>query len=154
MAGRPVAWVAAIVLLVEAVGAGLLNWFLGLVVDEQRMSLAGLDPDVMKVSSWAAGVLAALYLLLCAALLIRIAIRNLPPGRVARLLLISVAVVHGVLGAFCVGIVGWGAFAAMVVVLGLVVLVLVAYPPAAREPRGPREAEPGPGEPPAAAPAG
>lgn len=35
--------------------------------------------------------------------------------------------VHGVLGALTVGLVGWTAFASMMVVLGLIVLTLVAY---------------------------
>src|ERR1700755_2782029 len=42
---RPVAWVTALVLFAEAIGVALLNWFLGVVVDRQDMSLAGLDPD-------------------------------------------------------------------------------------------------------------
>ncbi|CAM5238744.1 hypothetical protein STENM327S_05153 [Streptomyces tendae] len=48
---RPVAWTVAVVLFVEAVGVAALNWFLGIVVDRQDMSLAGLDPDMMSVSS-------------------------------------------------------------------------------------------------------
>lgn len=52
---RPVAWVAAIVLFVEAIGIALLNWFLGVVVDRQDMSLAGLDSDMMSVSSKVGG---------------------------------------------------------------------------------------------------
>ncbi|WP_306335355.1 hypothetical protein [Streptomyces sp. KL118A] len=127
MARRPVAWVGAIILLVEAVGIALLNWFLGLVVDKQDMSLAGLDPRAMTVSTWIAGVLFGGYLALCAVVLIRTAVRDRAPGTFGRLLLISCAVVHGLLGAFSVGLVGWAAFVFMMVVLGLVVLTLVAY---------------------------
>lgn len=127
MARRPVAVVAAIVLLVEAVGIALLNWILGLVVDNQQMSLAGLDPEAMTVGSWAAGVAFGLYLLLCALVLLRIAVRDRAPGGFARALLISVAVVHGVLGAFSVGLAGWPAFVFLMVVLGLIVFVLMAY---------------------------
>jgi preprotein translocase subunit SecG len=36
-------------------------------------------------------------------------------------------VVHGVLGALTVGLIGWAAFVFMMVVLGLIVLTLVAY---------------------------
>ncbi|MFE6165722.1 hypothetical protein ACFQ7F_43255 [Streptomyces sp. NPDC056486] len=127
MARRPVAWVGAIVLLVEAVGIALLNWFLGLVVNKQDMSLAGLDPHAMSVSTWIAGGLFGLYLALCGVIMLRSAIRDRAPGRFGRLLLISAAVVHGVLGAFSVGLVGWPAFVFMMIVLGLIVLTLVAY---------------------------
>jgi len=127
VARRPVAWAGAIVLLVEAVGIALLNWFLGLVVNKQDMSLAGLDPRAMSVSTWIAGGIFGLYLALCAVIMLRSAIRDRAPGRFGRLLLISAAVVHGLLGAFSVGLVGWPAFAFMMVVLGLIVLTLVAY---------------------------
>ncbi len=53
---RPVAWVVAVVLFVEAFFLAALNWFLGEVVHRQKMSLAGLDPDVMSTSSKAGGV--------------------------------------------------------------------------------------------------
>lgn len=127
VARRPVAWVAAIVLLVEAVGIALLNWFLGLVVNKQDMSLAGLDPRAMSVSTWIAGGLFGLYLAVCGVVIARSAIRDRAPGRFGRILLISAAVVHGLLGAFSVGLVGWPAFVFMMVVLGLIVLTLVEY---------------------------
>ncbi|MEU1148511.1 hypothetical protein ACFYO9_04160 [Streptomyces sp. NPDC005863] len=127
MARRPVAWLGAVVLLAEAVGIALLNWFLGLVVDKQDMSLAGLDPHAMTVSTWIAGLLFGGYLALCAVVLARTAARDRAPGTFGRVLLISCAVVHGLLGAFCVGLVGWVAFVFMMVVLGLIVLPLVAY---------------------------
>lgn len=76
MARRPVTWVAAIVLFAEAIGIALLNWFLGLVVDRQDMSLAGLDPRAMSVSAWIAGALFGLYLALCAIVLARVAVRD------------------------------------------------------------------------------
>jgi hypothetical protein len=132
VARRPVAWLGAIVLLVEAVGIALLNWFLGMVVDKQDMSLAGLDPHAMTVSTWIAGIVFGGYLVLCAFALARAAVRDRAPGRFGRVLLITCAVVHGVLGAFCVGLVGWPAFAFMMVVLGLIVLPLVAYDKAGR----------------------
>ncbi|WP_307804954.1 hypothetical protein [Streptomyces sp. VRA16 Mangrove soil] len=127
VARRPVAWVAAIVLFAEALGIVFLNWFLGLVVDHQEMSLAGLDPRAMSIGAWVAGGLFGLYLALCGLVLLRTAVSDRAPGGFGRILLISVAVVHGLLGAFCVGLVGWLAFVGMMVVLGLVVLTLVAY---------------------------
>ncbi|MFI7322285.1 hypothetical protein [Streptomyces venezuelae] len=127
MARRPVAWVGAIILLAEAVGIALLNWILGHVVDNQKMSLAGLDPHAMTVSTWIAGGLFGGYLALCGIVLARTAARDRAPGTFGRILLISCAVLHALLGAFCVGLLGWAAFAFMMVVLGLIVLPLMAY---------------------------
>ena len=50
MVRRPVAWVVAVVLLAEGVFVAALNWFLGVVVERQDMSLAGLDPSAMATS--------------------------------------------------------------------------------------------------------
>ncbi|MEU9291047.1 hypothetical protein AB0D57_42135 [Streptomyces sp. NPDC048275] len=127
MVRRPVAWVAAIVLFVEAIGIGLLNWFLGVVVDRQDMSLAGLDSDMMSISSKIGGLVFGLYFALCGVAALLVALRGRAPGLIGRILLISVAVVHGLLGAFTVGLVGWGAFAFMMVVLGLIVFTLLAF---------------------------
>ncbi|MFJ9813782.1 hypothetical protein ACIRU3_00675 [Streptomyces sp. NPDC101151] len=121
------AWIVAVVLLAEALAIGALNWFLGVVVDRQKMSLAGLDPDVMSASSKIGGVVFGLYFALCALVALLVAIRNRPPAGFGRVLLISVAVVHGLLGAFTWGLVGWTAFLFMVVVLSLVVLLLMTY---------------------------
>ncbi|MFF4601862.1 hypothetical protein ACFY12_03765 [Streptomyces sp. NPDC001339] len=127
MARRPVALAAAVVLILEACGIVLLNWILSIVVDKQQMSLAGLQPRAMSTGSWVAGGLFGLYLLCCAVILIRTAVRDRAPGGFAKIVLISAAVVHGLLGAFSVGLVGWVAFLAMMVVLGMIVLTLVAY---------------------------
>ncbi|MEK8171212.1 hypothetical protein NKH77_22190 [Streptomyces sp. M19] len=127
VARRPVAVVAAVVLMLEAVGIALLNWILGLVVDRQEMSLAGLDSDAMTVSTWIAGGVFGLYLLGCGLVSLRCAVTDRPPRGFFRILLITCAVVHGLLGAFCVGLVGWLAFAFMMVVLGLIVLTLMGY---------------------------
>ncbi|MFI1730459.1 hypothetical protein ACH40E_14745 [Streptomyces acidicola] len=122
---RPVAMVAAIVLFVEAGAVAWLNWFLGIVVDRQDMSLAGLDPDAMSTSSKAGGLVFGLYFALCGLAALLVALRGRPATGVWRILLISAAVVHGLLGAFAVGLVGWGAFTFMMVVLGLVLLTLM-----------------------------
>ncbi|MFI5754385.1 hypothetical protein [Streptomyces sp. NPDC051569] len=127
MARVPVAWVTAIVLLAEAVGAVLVNGVLATVVDQQHMSLAGLDVAALSTGAWVMGGLFGLYLLTCVAILIRTAVQDRAPGRFGGIVLISCAVVHGVLGAVTVGLVGWAAFAFMMVVLGLLVLVLLAY---------------------------
>ncbi|MFI5683685.1 hypothetical protein [Streptomyces sp. NPDC051636] len=124
---RPVAWVVTVILLAEALGIAALNWFLGVVVDRQDMSLAGLDPDRMALSSKVGGVVFGLYFALCALVTLLVAVRDRAPAGLGRVLLISVAVVHGLLGAFAWGLVGWTAFLFMVVVLGLVVLLLMTY---------------------------
>ncbi|WP_327401716.1 hypothetical protein OG194_17075 [Streptomyces sp. NBC_01288] len=121
------AWILALVLFVEALGVAALNWFLGIVVDRQDMSLAGLDPDAMSISSKVGGIVFGLYFALCGVVVLLVALRDRAPAGFGRILLISVAVVHGLLGAFAWGLVGPGAFVSMVVVLALVVLLLMTY---------------------------
>ncbi|WP_330453387.1 MULTISPECIES: hypothetical protein [unclassified Streptomyces] len=147
---RLVAFIAALVLAVEAVGIVIINVVMGTVVKNQDMSLAGTDPDVMSKGTWALGGVSGLFLLLCAVLLVVAGARDRAPGRVARIVLICCAVVHGVLGALTVGLVGWTAFAWMMVVLGLIVLALVAYGP---EPEPEPEPKAEPEQPAAPAPA-
>ncbi|MBE4742008.1 hypothetical protein [Streptomyces caniscabiei] len=127
MIRRPVAVTTAIVLFVEGLGIAGVQWLLGTVVDRQKMSLAGLDPEAMSVSTKAGGVLFGLYFVFCGVVALLVALRNRPPAGLGRILLISVAVVHALLGALTVGLVGWGAFAFMMVVLGLVLLTLMTY---------------------------
>jgi hypothetical protein len=124
---RPVAWVVALVLFAEALGVAALQWFLGVVVDRQDMSLAGLDPDVMSMSSKLGGLVFGAYFGLCGLVALLVAVRDRAPAGFGRILLISAAVVHGLLGAFVWGLVGWTAFLFMVVVLGLIVLLLMTY---------------------------
>ncbi|MFI8190882.1 hypothetical protein ACIF8T_19065 [Streptomyces sp. NPDC085946] len=141
MVRRPVAWVVAVVLFAEGVGVAALNWFLGVVVDRQDMSLAGLDPDVMAVSSKAGGVVFGLGFALCGLVALLVALRDRPPAGFGRVVLIGAAVVHGLLGAFAWGLAGWPAFLFMVVVLGLIVLLLMTYD----SPAEPAGAAPGAG---------
>ncbi len=124
---RPVAAIVAVVLFAEALGVAALNWFLGIVVDRQDMSLAGLDPDTMSTSSKIGGIVFGLYFALCGLVALLVALRGRPPAGLGRVLLISAAVVHGLLGAFVWGLVGWPAFLFMVVVLALIVLLLMGY---------------------------
>ncbi|MFI9030653.1 hypothetical protein [Streptomyces sp. NPDC053560] len=133
-ARRPVAIVTGVVLVLEAAGIVLLNWILSVFVDRQKMSLAGLDADAMAKGAVAAGIVFGLYLLWCAFLAVRCAVRDQPPGTFARIVLISCAVVHGVVGAFVYGLVSWVALVGALVVLGLLVFTLVAYSPAAAAP--------------------
>ncbi|MFF9057582.1 hypothetical protein ACF09K_02580 [Streptomyces sp. NPDC014882] len=127
MVRRPVAVVVAVVLVVEALGVAALNWFLGIVVDRQDMSLAGLDPDVMSTSSKAGGIVFGLYFAFCGLVALLVAVRDQPPAGFGRVLLISAAVVHGLLAAVAWGLVGWPAFLSMVAVLALIVLLLMTY---------------------------
>ncbi|MEU0389682.1 hypothetical protein [Streptomyces chartreusis] len=148
MVRRPVAWIVAVVLFGEGLGIAALNWFLGVVVDRQDMSLAGLDPHMMSVSSKIGGIAFGLYFALCGLVALLVALRDRPPAGFGRVLLISTAVVHGLLGAFTWGLVGWPAFLFMVLVLGLVVLLLMTYDRPA-EPAGaaPRDGTGGDGSP-------
>ncbi|MDQ0788822.1 hypothetical protein [Streptomyces sp. B3I8] len=127
MLRRPVALVAAVVLFCEAVGIAVLNWSLGTLVDRQHMSLAGLDPKDMSASSKIGGLVFGLYFVLCGIAALAVCLRNRPSAGLGRVLLISAAVVHAVLGAFAVGLIGWRAFAYMMVVLALIVLTLMTY---------------------------
>jgi hypothetical protein len=124
---RPVALVVAVVLLGEALGIAAFNWFMGVVVDRQDMSLAGLDPDNMSMTAKIGAVVFGLYFALCALVALLVAIRNRAPAGLGRILLISAAVVHGLLGAVAWGLIGWTAFVSMVVVLALIVLLLMTY---------------------------
>ncbi|MFD8230395.1 hypothetical protein ACFV20_00625 [Streptomyces sp. NPDC059696] len=142
MIRRPVAWVVAVLLFAEAFGVAALNWFLGVVVDRQDMSLAGLDPHMMSVSSKIGGIVFGLYFALCGLVALLVALRDRPPAGFGRVLLISAAVVHGVLGAFTWGLVGWPAFLFMVLVLALIVLLLMTYD----RPAEPVDAAPGGGK--------
>ena len=127
MVRRPVAWVVALVLFAEALGTAALNWFLGVVVDRQDMSLAGLDPDMMSTSSKIGGIVFGLYFALCGLVALLVALRDRAPAGLGRVLLISAAVVHALLGAVTWGLVGPLAFLCMVVVLALIVLLLMTY---------------------------
>jgi hypothetical protein len=124
---RPVAWVVAVILFAEAFGIAALNWFMGVVVDHQDMSLAGLDPDKMSMSAKAGAVIFGLYFALCGLVALLVAVRNRAPAGLGRVLLVSVAVVHGLLGAIAWGLIGPAAFGYMLVVLALVVLLLMTY---------------------------
>ncbi|MYS23096.1 hypothetical protein GA0115240_14742 [Streptomyces sp. DvalAA-14] len=141
----------AVALVLEALTIGLVNWVLGLAVKHQQMSLAGLDSDAMAVGSWAGGALFALFLLGCALLVARIAWRDRMAGRFGRIVLIVCAVVHGVVGAVVVGLVGWWAFAALMLVLAGLVATLLLYAPE-DQPQPAEQAARHPGEAPPAAP--
>ncbi|MEU4349963.1 hypothetical protein [Streptomyces sp. NPDC023838] len=147
MARRPVAVVAAIVLFGEAIGMVLINWFLGRVVHQQHMSMGGVDSGTMSTTTYAMGGVFGFYLAVCGVILLLTGVRDREPGRFGRILLVTCAVVHGVLGALTVGLIGWTAFAFMMVVLALIVLVLMMYAP--RLPAEPVDAAPsGDGTPP------
>ncbi|WP_432097584.1 hypothetical protein [Streptomyces sp. bgisy100] len=129
MARRPVAAVGSVLLFLEAIGIALVHLILGVVVDRQDMSLAGLDPHAMTVSTWIAGGLFGCYLACCGVVLLLGALRDRAPGRFTRILLITCAVVHGVLAMLAVGLVGWAAFLFLTVLLALLVFTLIAYAP-------------------------
>lgn len=78
------------------------------------------------------GGLSGLLLVLCGLIALLAGARDRAPARFGRIALIGCAVVHGVLGAVAVGLVGWGAFAFMMLVLALLVLTLLAYGPGPR----------------------
>ncbi|MEU3693443.1 hypothetical protein [Streptomyces narbonensis] len=127
MARRPIALVTAAVLFLEAPGIVAINGVMAGFVEAQSMSLDGMDPDAMVAGTWGLGIGSGVALVLCGLVALVAGIRDRRPGRAGRGLLIGCAVVHGILGAVAVGLIGWGAFAFLMTVLGLVVLTLVAY---------------------------
>ncbi|MFE4637897.1 hypothetical protein ACFRJ1_31625 [Streptomyces sp. NPDC056773] len=124
---RSVAGATAVVLVVEAAVLGFVHLVLGRTTENQSMSIAGADPDVMSTATYGLGAGMAVFLLACAVFLLLAAARDRAPGSFARVLLISAAITHGVLGALVVGLVGWSAFAVMMLILCLLVLSLTLY---------------------------
>jgi hypothetical protein len=118
----------AVALVIEAFVIAFVNLVLGLAVKRQSMSLGGLATGAMSTGAWVAGGLFAVFLLVCAAIAARVALKDRAPGRIGRLVLLVCAVVHGVLGAVVVGMVGWLAFLAMMVILALLVATLLLHP--------------------------
>jgi hypothetical protein len=137
MARRSVAWVAAVVLLAEACVVLLVIAALSTVVHDQHMSLAGLAPSAMAAGAWVAGGAAAAFLLVCCTLLVRTALRDRAPRRAVRWALIVCAVVHGLLGALTLSLVGWPVSLFMTLVLGLLVWLLLAHGPESGRPSEP-----------------
>ncbi|MGW2039747.1 hypothetical protein [Streptomyces virginiae] len=133
MLRRLVAGLAAIVLVAEAAVLVLVHIVLGRTTANQSMSIAGSDPDVMSKATYAMGAGMGAFLVLCAVFAAVTALRDRAPGRFARVVLISAAVIHGVLGMLAVGLVGWAAFATLMLILCLLVLILTLYPAAARQ---------------------
>ncbi|MGW0362177.1 hypothetical protein [Streptomyces sp. NPDC002990] len=123
---RLVAAVTAIVLVAEA-AVLVVHVVLGKTTENQSMSIAGSDPDVMSKATYGMGAGMGAFLLLCAACAALAALRDRAPGRFARILLISAAVTHGLLGAVAVGLFGWSVFAALMLILCLLVLTLTLY---------------------------
>lgn len=93
----------------------------------------------MSTGTWVMGGVSGLLLVLCGLTALLTGARDRAPGRFGRIALIGCAVVHGVLGAVTVGLVGWGAFAFMMLVLALLVLTLLAYGPGTRADDGVRD---------------
>ncbi|WP_406085224.1 hypothetical protein [Streptomyces virginiae] len=127
MLRRLVAGLAAIVLVVEAALLVLVHFVLGRTTANQSMSIAGSDPDVMSKATYAMGAGMGAFLVLCAVLAAVTAIRDRAPGRFGRVVLISAAVTHGVLGVLTAALVNWAAFATMMLILCLLVLTLTSY---------------------------
>lgn len=142
---RFVAGLAAIVLVAEAAVLVVVHIVLGRTTQNQSMSIAGSDPDVMSKATYGLGAGMGAFLLLCAVLVAVAAVRDRSPGRFARIVLFTAAATHGLLGILAVALVGWAAFVAMMLILCLLVLVLMLY---AAEPEGRAEARDTPPPPP------
>ena len=119
---------SAVLLAGAAMGCGLLHWVLGLAVDRHEISIGGMSSRALRTGAYCAGALLAAFLLLCGALLARIAVLDRAPGRAARVALVAAAVLHALFAALAVGLVGWPAFALLMAVFTLLVLTLTLYP--------------------------
>ncbi|MFF3679746.1 hypothetical protein ACFYYS_37995 [Streptomyces sp. NPDC002120] len=148
MLRRLVAGLAAIVLVAEAAVLVLVHIVLGRTTANQSMSIAGSDPDVMSKATYAMGAGMGAFLVLCAVLAAVAALGDRSPGRFARVVLITAAVTHGLLGVLAVVLVGWAAFAATTLILCLLVLTLTLYA-APRDGAGDGEGDVQPPPPPA-----
>lgn len=124
---RLVAGLAAIVLVAEAGVLVFVHIVLGTTTANQSMSIAGSDPDVMSKATYALGAGMGAFLVLCAVLAALAAVRDRAPGGFARVVLITAAVTHGLLGVLSVALIGWAAFAATMLILCLLVLTLTLY---------------------------
>ena len=85
---RATATTTTVALVAEAVVIAFVNLVLGLAVNRQSMSLAGLATGAMSAGAWVAGGLFAVFLLLCAAITARVALTDRAPGRLPRLVLL------------------------------------------------------------------
>ncbi|MFD3781025.1 hypothetical protein [Streptomyces sp. NPDC058612] len=142
---RLVAGLAAIVLVAEAAVLVMVHVVLGRTTQNQSMSIAGSDPELMSKATYGLGAGMGAFLVLCAVLVAVAAVRDRAPGRFARIVLFTAAVTHGVLGILAVALVGWAAFVAMMLILCLLVLILMLY---AAEPAGRAKAGDTPPSPP------
>ncbi|MFD8984625.1 hypothetical protein [Streptomyces sp. NPDC059564] len=142
MLRRLVAGLGALALAVEAAVLVLVHVVLGKTTANQSMSIAGMDPDVMSTATYGLGAAMGAFLLLCAVLLAVAALRDRAPGRFARVVIVAAALTHVLLGALAVGLVGWGAFAATMLILCLLVLTLTLYAGGRDEPGPVKELRP------------
>lgn len=117
--------VAVVVLLiVEALVSGLLGYVLDTAVTRQNMSFGGLAPSAMATGAWVGLGLLAVFLLLAAAVVARMGLRDRSMGQATRILLIVCAVLHGVLAAALLALSGVPAFVVAALTLTLLVLLL------------------------------
>ncbi|WP_129840822.1 hypothetical protein [Streptomyces sp. RFCAC02] len=136
---RGVAACAAVAVGCGAVGAGLVHAVLAVTADRQHLSVGGIDPGVLEAGAWGGGAALAAFLLVCAVLLGRVALRDRAPGRGARRTLVVCGVVHCALGAVTLALTDVVVPLGLLVAFTLVVLTLTLYPPAvAPAPSGPQ----------------
>ncbi|MFC7217315.1 hypothetical protein ACFQLX_03890 [Streptomyces polyrhachis] len=122
--------VTGVALMLEGVGIAGVQWVMADFLDRQNMSLDGLETGLMSGVVRGGGLLTGGLLCVAGVFALRLALREAAAGRFVRLLLVSVAVVHALLAVVVAALVGWGAFALLAVVGGLVVFTVLAYGPA------------------------
>ncbi|MEV1011328.1 hypothetical protein [Streptomyces sp. NPDC049881] len=128
-ARRGVAAGAALGCLGGAVVAGVAHAALAVAADRQEIEVGGVPPGVLVAAAWSGGVLVAGALALTAVPLLRVAVRDRPPGRGWRRVLAAGAGLHAVLGALTLAVVDWTVFAVLMAVFALIVGTLTLTPP-------------------------
>jgi hypothetical protein len=152
---RWTALLAVVFLLVDALASAFVGLVLGTAVHRQHMSFGGADPNLMSLGAYVGLGLQGGFLLLVAAVLVAVAVRNRAPGRFGRIVLLAGAILVGVLAAVSLALSGPLSFAVLTVTLTLLVLQLLgtgmeprtAVPaPAEAEQAAPPQAPPAPAQ--------
>jgi len=153
--------VAAVLLIVQGLVLGLVGVILGAAVNQQNMSLAGLNPHAMALGAWIGEGLLGLVFVVTGVLVARAAARGAEAGTPTRILLLITAVVTGVLAAAMLALSGWPLFVLLIVLLAVFVMAILMLrdedaPQAGGDPAQPESPAPDapelPAEPPVAEP--
>jgi hypothetical protein len=132
---RWTAVVATVLLVLEAGASLLVALVLGKAANVQHMRLGGLSTAAIADGAYIGLSVQTAFLLLVAALLVRVVIRAAAPGRPTRVVLVAAAVFHGILAALMLALSGVLTFLVAAVTLTLLVLILFIPPSGSTAPQ-------------------